>query len=126
MAPKVKRRSKRKNGAKSKSTKLMKNADKIAPLVTQFASVFCPECQGTGVDIEGDSLEKPVVPLSEVNTILLYEKFIFPSINIYVEMYVCAYKYILTNNDRFVKHPPFILPAIYENLVEFACKLFLC
>ncbi|KAF8409282.1 hypothetical protein HHK36_005356 [Tetracentron sinense] len=29
-------------------------------------SVFCPECQGTGINIEGDQLEKPSVPLSEV------------------------------------------------------------
>ncbi|GFP78763.1 hypothetical protein PHJA_000019800 [Phtheirospermum japonicum] len=29
-------------------------------------SVFCPECQGTGIRIDGEELEKPIVPLSEV------------------------------------------------------------
>lgn len=29
-------------------------------------SIFCPECQGTGLHIEGDEMEKPTVPLSEV------------------------------------------------------------
>lgn len=30
-----------------------------------FSSIFCPECQGTGINIHGDVLEKPTVPLSE-------------------------------------------------------------
>ncbi|CAL1406592.1 unnamed protein product [Linum trigynum] len=32
----------------------------------QIRSVFCPECQGTGVEVEGDELEKPAFPLSEM------------------------------------------------------------
>ncbi|XP_071701573.1 uncharacterized protein [Rutidosis leptorrhynchoides] len=32
----------------------------------QIYSPFCPECQGTGVDIDGDELEKPTVTLSEM------------------------------------------------------------
>lgn len=32
-----------------------------------ISSVFCPECQGTGIiNVEGDQLEMPTVPLSEV------------------------------------------------------------
>ncbi|XP_058080531.1 uncharacterized protein LOC131228702 isoform X2 [Magnolia sinica] len=33
---------------------------------TFISSVFCPECQGTGINIKGDELEKPTVPLSEI------------------------------------------------------------
>ncbi|XP_021717365.1 uncharacterized protein LOC110685194 [Chenopodium quinoa] len=32
----------------------------------QINSVFCPDCQGTGLHIEGDNLEQPNVPLSEM------------------------------------------------------------
>lgn len=32
----------------------------------QICSVFCPDCQGTGLHLEGDELEKPTVSLSEV------------------------------------------------------------
>ncbi|XP_042457102.1 uncharacterized protein LOC122041475 [Zingiber officinale] len=42
-------------GRKSKST-----------LKNQITSIFCPECQGTGVCIQGDELEKPTTPLSEM------------------------------------------------------------
>lgn len=60
---KAKRRSKRKTGAKH-SAKGKK--DEIKPVRRQIYSVFCPECQGTGISIKGDDLEKPTVPLSEV------------------------------------------------------------
>lgn len=63
MTPKLKGKTKRKTGAKS--SKLKKDVDKIVT-EKQLDSVFCPECQGTGVDVEGDSLEKPIVPLSEM------------------------------------------------------------
>ncbi|XP_068645459.1 uncharacterized protein [Aristolochia californica] len=33
---------------------------------TDILSILCPECQGTGVNIEGDELEKPTVPLSKM------------------------------------------------------------
>lgn len=33
---------------------------------TLISSVLCPECQGTGIDVEGDELEKPDVSLSQV------------------------------------------------------------
>ncbi|WOL06048.1 hypothetical protein Cni_G14780 [Canna indica] len=35
-------------------------------LKNRISSIFCPECQGTGVSIEGEDLEKPTVPLSEM------------------------------------------------------------
>ncbi|PKA60182.1 hypothetical protein AXF42_Ash021193 [Apostasia shenzhenica] len=51
----VKQSSKGTRGRKGKSS--LKNR--------HISSVFCPECQGTGVPISGDELEKPTVPLSE-------------------------------------------------------------
>lgn len=35
-------------------------------VIKPITSVFCPECQGTGKHIDGDELEKPTIPLSEV------------------------------------------------------------
>ena len=32
---------------------------------TLISSVFCLECQGTGIEVEGDELEKPDVSLSQ-------------------------------------------------------------
>ncbi|KAK1416540.1 hypothetical protein QVD17_32331 [Tagetes erecta] len=55
VAPQVKRKYRRKKGPKSK-----KDVKK------QIYSSFCPECQGTGIDINGDELEKPTVSLSEM------------------------------------------------------------
>lgn len=60
LCPKVKRRSRRKTGAKRNASK------EDTDLRKQIYSVFCPECQGTGIDIDGDELEKPTVPLSEM------------------------------------------------------------
>ncbi|XP_009624407.1 uncharacterized protein [Nicotiana tomentosiformis] len=60
---KAKRRSKRKTGAKH-SAKGKK--DEIKAVRRHIYSVFCPECQGTGISIKGDDLEKPTVPLSEM------------------------------------------------------------
>lgn len=60
---KAKRRSKRKAGNK-RSAKMKKDEIKAA---RQIYSVFCPECQGTGITIEeGEELEKPPISLSEV------------------------------------------------------------
>lgn len=60
VSPKLKRRkSKRKNAAKC--SEIGKEGTRA-----QIDSVFCPECQGTGIIIEGDELEKPSVPLSEM------------------------------------------------------------
>ncbi|KAI6697350.1 hypothetical protein NL676_017469 [Syzygium grande] len=61
--PKAKRRSRRKNGPKC--TKSREDGDKKAA-PAQIHSVFCPECQGTGIMVEGDNLENPSVPLSEM------------------------------------------------------------
>lgn len=36
----------------------------------QMYSIYCPECQGTGIGIDGNELEKPTVPLSEVHYFL--------------------------------------------------------
>jgi hypothetical protein len=39
---------------------------KNAPKKTKLTSILCPECQGTGIIVEGDELEKPTISLSEV------------------------------------------------------------
>ena len=62
-AAKTKRRPRRKAGTKqSESGKF----SEIKGIRKQIYSSFCPECQGTGVNIDGNELEKPTVPLSEV------------------------------------------------------------
>uniref|UniRef100_A0A452YK30 Transcription elongation factor 1 homolog n=1 Tax=Aegilops tauschii subsp. strangulata TaxID=200361 RepID=A0A452YK30_AEGTS len=33
---------------------------------SRIMSILCPECQGTGIHVEGDELEKPTISLSEV------------------------------------------------------------
>ncbi|KAI3780690.1 hypothetical protein L2E82_10677 [Cichorium intybus] len=58
VGPEVKKKSRRKKGGKFK--KIENEARK------QIYSAFCPECQGTGIDIDGDELEKPTVSLSEM------------------------------------------------------------
>lgn len=58
VGPEVKKRYRRKKGARLK--KVEEEARK------QIYSAFCPECQGTGIDIDGHELEKPTVSLSEV------------------------------------------------------------
>ncbi|KAG8641438.1 uncharacterized protein LOC110629991 [Manihot esculenta] len=63
VGPKARRGSKRKSGAKS--NKAGKDG-KVKALKHQIDSVFCPECQGTGVKIEEDELEMPTIPLSEM------------------------------------------------------------
>ncbi|KAG5545345.1 hypothetical protein RHGRI_017720 [Rhododendron griersonianum] len=60
LSPKVKRRSRRKTGAKRNASK------EEGDLRKQIYCAFCPECQGTGINIDGDELEKPTVPLSEM------------------------------------------------------------
>ncbi|CAN0915003.1 hypothetical protein LINGRAHAP2_LOCUS28877 [Linum grandiflorum] len=57
---KVRRKSRRKNSCKQNG----RGENSI--LKTQISCVFCPECQGTGVDVDGDELEKPGFPLSEM------------------------------------------------------------
>jgi len=60
VSPKLKRRkSKRKNAAKY--SEIGKEGE-VKATRGQIDSVFCPECQGTGIIIEGDELEKPSVP----------------------------------------------------------------
>lgn len=60
--PKLKRRSRKKGGGKQNEN----GKNKELTVKKQTFSAFCPECQGTGMDIIGDDLEKPTVPLSEV------------------------------------------------------------
>ncbi|KAL1567326.1 hypothetical protein AAHA92_02816 [Salvia divinorum] len=56
--PKVKPRSRKR--AKGKNGQKLEMHDK------RICSTFCSECQGTGIIIDGDDLEKPTVPLSEI------------------------------------------------------------
>ncbi|ONI17073.1 hypothetical protein PRUPE_3G136600 [Prunus persica] len=58
---KVRRRSRRKNAAKCNG-----QDGQMKALSTQIHSVFCQECQGTGAIIDGDDLEKPNLPLSQM------------------------------------------------------------
>ncbi|PIN12422.1 hypothetical protein CDL12_14973 [Handroanthus impetiginosus] len=58
---KVKRRSRRKVKGKDGA-----NGVKRGMQEKQIYSAFCPECQGTGIIIDGEELEKPTVPLSEI------------------------------------------------------------
>lgn len=46
--------------------KQMRKGSEEGTFCDQVHSVFCPDCQGTGLQIEGGALEKPDVPLSEV------------------------------------------------------------
>ncbi|KAB5512778.1 hypothetical protein DKX38_029806 [Salix brachista] len=63
VGPKVGKRSKKKNGDKSNTAGKDGTVDTFSnPIV----SVFCPECQGTGVNIEGYELEKTPASHSEV------------------------------------------------------------
>jgi len=39
---------------------------KNAPKKSKITSIVCPECQGTGIHVNGDELEKPSISLSEV------------------------------------------------------------
>ncbi|KAF8672445.1 hypothetical protein HU200_049656 [Digitaria exilis] len=39
---------------------------KNAPKKSKITSIFCPECQGTGIHVKGDELEKPSISLSEM------------------------------------------------------------
>ncbi|XP_062200378.1 uncharacterized protein LOC133903050 [Phragmites australis] len=39
---------------------------KNAPKKSKITTILCPECQGTGIHVEGDELEKPTVSLSEM------------------------------------------------------------
>ncbi|GAB2274801.1 hypothetical protein Dimus_009576 [Dionaea muscipula] len=48
-----------KRNLKKKDTNNVKLAENIS-------SVFCPDCQGTGMIIEGEELENPTIPLSEM------------------------------------------------------------
>lgn len=59
-------KSRRKRAARSSKMKVIDS--RMEARKPHISSVFCPECQGTGVNIEGDQLEKPTIPLSEVRT----------------------------------------------------------
>uniref|UniRef100_A0A6N2LTV9 Uncharacterized protein n=1 Tax=Salix viminalis TaxID=40686 RepID=A0A6N2LTV9_SALVM len=63
VGPKVGKRSKKKNGDKSNSAG---KDGTVNTFSNPTVSVFCPECQGTGVNIEGDKLEKTPASHSEV------------------------------------------------------------
>lgn len=47
-------------------TKVTRGRKGRSTLKNRISSIFCPECQGTGVAIKGEELEKPTIPLSEV------------------------------------------------------------
>ncbi|RWR86578.1 Acyl-acyl-carrier-protein--UDP-N-acetylglucosamine O-acyltransferase [Cinnamomum micranthum f. kanehirae] len=57
-------KSRRKRAARSSKMKMIDSRMEVRK--PHISSVFCPECQGTGVNIEGDQLEKPTIPLSEM------------------------------------------------------------
>ena len=77
--PKVGKRSKKKNGDKSNTAGKDGTVDTFSnPIV----SVFCPECQGTGVNIEGDELEKTPASHSEVW---------FLSLDGAIEIFLCSF-----------------------------------
>lgn len=63
VSPKGKPKCRRKNGAKCKEKK---KETGIRTAQKDIHSVFCPECQGTGVDVDREELEKPKIPLSEM------------------------------------------------------------
>lgn len=53
----------RKTRAKRKGKK---NDARMRVIPKQISSIFCPECQGTGITVEDDQLEKPSFLLSEM------------------------------------------------------------
>ncbi|WCJ30721.1 hypothetical protein M5689_012261 [Euphorbia peplus] len=57
---KGRRRSRRKNVTKATTKR------KITYSNGQIETAFCPECQGTGAVIDGEEMEKPTIPLSEM------------------------------------------------------------
>ncbi|XP_065874029.1 uncharacterized protein [Euphorbia lathyris] len=57
---KGRRRSKRKNVIKASKTRKMKASNSL------IETAFCPECQGTGAVIDGEEMERPTIPLSEM------------------------------------------------------------
>ncbi|CAA3016254.1 uncharacterized protein LOC111412042 [Olea europaea var. sylvestris] len=63
VAPKAKGKSRRRVRAKDGE---MGKKDEAKATSKQIYSVFCPECQGTGLYINGEEREKPTVPLSEM------------------------------------------------------------
>ncbi|CAL9756836.1 unnamed protein product [Musa acuminata subsp. burmannicoides] len=48
------------------STKTTRGRKGRSTLKNRISSVFCPECQGTGISIQGEEFEKPTIPLSEM------------------------------------------------------------
>ncbi|KAL3821477.1 hypothetical protein ACJIZ3_007382 [Penstemon smallii] len=63
VAPKMKRRSRRKTKRKVGEDKAKRDLQETKK---EINSAFCPQCQGTGITIDGGELEKPPVPLSEI------------------------------------------------------------
>lgn len=57
-----------KSGRKGRGRSSKRKISNGSSLESFISSAFCPECQGTGIDIEGYELEKPTIPLSEVCT----------------------------------------------------------
>lgn len=62
-SPPAKRRPRRRTRAKSNGTEKESEASSARK---QMYSVFCPECQGTGIIIDGNGLEVPTVALSQM------------------------------------------------------------
>ncbi|GKV36730.1 hypothetical protein SLEP1_g44829 [Rubroshorea leprosula] len=60
---KGRRRSRRKSAAKNNEAR--KDGENKAT-GNHISSVLCPECQGTGINIEGDELENPIISLSQM------------------------------------------------------------
>lgn len=60
---KGRRRSRSKAGPKNNEGKIDGETKAVE---IQISSALCPECQGTGIDIEGDKLERPLIPLSQM------------------------------------------------------------
>ena len=67
--PKVKKRTKRKTGINDKKN----GKDDTKAAGSKIKSVFCPECQGTGIPIiDGDQLERLPFSLQEVCSLVFF------------------------------------------------------
>ncbi|MBA0636008.1 hypothetical protein Godav_025832 [Gossypium davidsonii] len=63
MLTKIQQRYRRKNGAKCNETR--KDLE-TKPMGLLISSIRCPECQGTGIEVEDDKLEKHDISLSQM------------------------------------------------------------
>ncbi|XP_010526515.1 PREDICTED: uncharacterized protein LOC104804061 [Tarenaya hassleriana] len=62
-SPKGKKRCRKQSSRKRNQ---MGKGEEANGVISEIFSVFCPECQGTGVDIEGGDLERDTFPLSQM------------------------------------------------------------